>query len=739
MERSGALQRVLPGGGIPAGGLRRFGTASAATPAKATRNRYEFGGVTRMRTHWALLSLAILVAGCATAPPSEYVKDGQAYGVTKGTFHGRWWNYYERGESFLAGGFYQEAAADFQQALAGRSRDSWNARTYGMHFVEYFPNRELGVAYFHLGRVDDAEPLLAASLQQVDTARAHDYLDRVKKAKLAKGELTDSTAPTVESSLTDGAVLSTREVPVEIHASDDLAVSIVELNGRRLHQRGSAAEVAFADELLLEEGEHTVSIRAGDLADRESARDVTLKVDLTGPAVGILEPPPNLATDAATVRLRGAAIDANGVVSVRLGDGMLQEAPAGAPRMEFESDLPLKDGENRFVVVARDVAGNETFASVTVLKTQPQNLASFLMNLPNRLLAPLRFLNVKFQAPPRYYPELAGRARFAAETPAAEPVRIELKFPKGGGDYRKNEIKVTGRVLAATSVKALEINNQRFELASAPVVEFSKRVPIARGENTIQVRAVDAEGHEAKEAVEVTGRQLVLDSPESKMSLAVLAFGGAAEEGLRQSLRAQTESRVLEAGRFDVVERVRLAEVLQEQQLSAALGDPDRAIELHKLVPATAFLVGEVIDRGQELEIYTRVISTETGRIWAPVDAHITDKGDDAQVRLAVDALADGLRRAFPRVPGEIVKIDGANVIANIGKEDGIREGMYLYVVHEEPPVVDESTGEVLIEENVIPVGRARITQVSDKASKAEAVQREEGTNLEAGMPAVTM
>lgn len=692
-----------------------------------------------MRKHWVLITLTALVAACATTSP-EYVKEGQSYGVTKGTFHGRWWNYYERGNSFLSGGFYDKAESDLKQALDARSRDSWNARTYGLHFVEYFPNRELGVVYFQQGKLDEAEQYLTASLAQVDTARAHDYLDRVKKAKLEKGQLTDASAPTIETSLHDGLVLSSREVPIDIRAQDDLAVLRVEVNGKRLHQRGSAADVAFKDSLLLDEGEHTVSVRAGDLADREGARDVNVKVDLTGPALGIFEPGSTVATDAATARLKGAAVDANGVASVRLGDTVLVDKPGGEARVEFESDLPLKDGKNDFVIVAKDIAGNETYASVSILKTKPQNLASFLIELPDRLLQPLSFMKVRFNQPAKFYPGLAGRVRFAADTPAAtEPLRIELKFPKTGGDYRKNELKVTGRVLSNSRVEALEINNTRFDLVSAPTVEFSKRIPIARGENVIGVKAEDDQGHKAEQSVSVTGRQLVLDSPESKMSLAVLAFGGESEDALRQSLRAQTESQIIEAGRFDVVERTRLAEVLQEQQLSAALGDPDRAIELHKLVPATAFLVGEVIERGNELEVYTRAISTETGRIWAPLDTHIADKNDPKQVQFGIDAIAQGLRAAFPRVPGEIVKIEGQNVVANVGKEDGVREGMYLYVVHEEPPVVDESTGEVLIDGNFTPIGRARITQVFDKASKAEAVKREEGTTLEAGMPAVTM
>lgn len=139
------------------------------------------------------LVAGLIVAGCAGQ--QVLTKNGQEYGATKGVFHGRWWNYYERGVSYLAGEFYTEAEADFRKALEGRSRDTWQARQYGLHFTEYFPNRELGVVCFKTGRLDEAEKCLQDSLAQVDTDRAQYFLAEVKRAKIAKGELKDTSAP----------------------------------------------------------------------------------------------------------------------------------------------------------------------------------------------------------------------------------------------------------------------------------------------------------------------------------------------------------------------------------------------------------------------------------------------------------------------------------------------------------------------------------------------------------------
>ena len=76
----------------------------------------------RTRRFGIAVSMCLLAAGCATQEGA--VREGRQYGVTEGVFHGRWWNYYERGASYLAGQFYEEAAADFAQAVTEDSRQA---------------------------------------------------------------------------------------------------------------------------------------------------------------------------------------------------------------------------------------------------------------------------------------------------------------------------------------------------------------------------------------------------------------------------------------------------------------------------------------------------------------------------------------------------------------------------------------------------------------------------------------
>src|SRR4030065_430016 len=103
--------------------------------------------------------LMLLSIGCASTTPvatdswREYFKTGRSKEeITKefNLYRGKWWNHYTRGRWYAEGGFYEEAIADYKKAIEIRSKDSRAARSYGLHFWDYFARRELGIAYYEL-------------------------------------------------------------------------------------------------------------------------------------------------------------------------------------------------------------------------------------------------------------------------------------------------------------------------------------------------------------------------------------------------------------------------------------------------------------------------------------------------------------------------------------------------------------------------------------------------------------
>jgi len=93
---------------------------------------------------------------------------------------GKWYNFYDQGLDLMKTGKWTQAIGKFREALKIKSEDAQRIRTYGMHFIEYYPHRETGICFYELGQYEKARVQLQISLRQSYSARAMDYLQRIK-------------------------------------------------------------------------------------------------------------------------------------------------------------------------------------------------------------------------------------------------------------------------------------------------------------------------------------------------------------------------------------------------------------------------------------------------------------------------------------------------------------------------------------------------------------------------------
>ena len=111
----------------------------------------------QFKTLWSVSLLILCLSGCAVEQGNVYQKGGKKYGVTpEMTWREKWWDYYQRGVSYAEGEYWQEAIADFQAAIRKRQNDERQARTYGLHFLDYFAHRDLGIVYYRLKQFPEA-------------------------------------------------------------------------------------------------------------------------------------------------------------------------------------------------------------------------------------------------------------------------------------------------------------------------------------------------------------------------------------------------------------------------------------------------------------------------------------------------------------------------------------------------------------------------------------------------------
>ncbi len=175
---------------------------------------------------------------------------------------------------------------------------------------------------------------------------------------------------------------------------------------------------------------------------------------------------------------------------------------------------------------------------------------------------------------------------------------------------------------------------------------------------------------------------------------------------------------LVQAGRFDVVERSLLEKILKEQELPMyGIVDSKNAAKTGMIVGAKVVITGSVMKLRQFTEVSARLINVEDGSIIAAekVKSDSTSKLEDL-----VSQMVDKIVLDFP-LEGYIVQRDDNSVLIDIGRLGGAKVGKKFVVYKEGKVIKHPKTGEVLDIERV-EIGEVEITSVKDKTSSANIV-----------------
>jgi len=115
---------------------------------------------------------------------------------------GKWYNFYEDGLKEMETGNWAKAIEYFKEAVKTQYQDTKKIKTYGMHFIEYFPHREIGICFYHLGKNDVADRELRLSLQHEYSARAQEYLAKVSGQPFIQMPIQTPVKPVEEKKIT---------------------------------------------------------------------------------------------------------------------------------------------------------------------------------------------------------------------------------------------------------------------------------------------------------------------------------------------------------------------------------------------------------------------------------------------------------------------------------------------------------------------------------------------------------
>ena len=630
-----------------------------------------------------LVLLLVLAAGCATKQP-VYEKDGVRYGVTQGPFRGRWWNYYERGRSFLDGGFYAEARRDFALALRERDRDQRWARTYGLHFApQYFPNREYGVALYGAGDFTGALDALERSYAQQPSARAAYYLREVRKALSTD----DTTPPALEVTPSGGeGAVSNRSVDLAIDASDTSYVASIAVDGRPLEIGKPAATVHEQAVMTARPGSNDILVRAVDVAGNVAEKRVFFSGDFDGPVVSFDEPVslPGVVS--------GVVADPAGVTALTVAGVDAALSPGADGMTRFRVELAAKDLKAPLSFSARDGLGNASRGTVPlgVLHVAEIPTGLVLASGPVTVhLAP--HVTALFQG---------GQLVAVARTPdTGTAPSVHFGNLAEGQRYLMDEIVVDLEVSGPAGIKRVTINGTSVAcLPGRTHQRVSRRVALPKeGPATIRAVVEDASGARGETSVTVQRALTDVEQLSNKLSLALL---GNIWEGPNRGTDAEETfisdelTRVLyEQGRFDLLSRDALPQILTEQELAAALGGRNGALPLRDLVPAELMVAGLVRRDTDSIEIILEAISPDTSQLMGYADVAGTAKTKDELCALVAD-LALRFTQDFPKVQGDVADVRSqTKIYATLSRADRVRPNMKCLICRHGPPVIDPATG----------------------------------------------
>lgn len=185
--------------------------------------------------------------------------------------------------------------------------------------------------------------------------------------------------------------------------------------------------------------------------------------------------------------------------------------------------------------------------------------------------------------------------------------------------------------------------------------------------------AVPAPAEDAKEA-------------DGRLRVAVVRFD--VGKGLSVDADAFTDAlstALQKQGGFVCIERRRISKVIEEKRLQSALGDPDRAVGLGKLLGADALVHGSVGRLGSEYVAVCHMVDVRTGKVLVSSGARC--KGGGSLSSLAVQAAGEILA-AFPPM-GCILKLQkeasgGTVAIVDLGKGKGVTAKSKLVALDEQ-------------------------------------------------------
>jgi sugar lactone lactonase YvrE/TolB-like protein len=188
-------------------------------------------------------------------------------------------------------------------------------------------------------------------------------------------------------------------------------------------------------------------------------------------------------------------------------------------------------------------------------------------------------------------------------------------------------------------------------------------------------------------------------------------------------------------GRFEVVERQALQEVIEEQQLGlTGVIDVNTAAQLGRVLGATYIVTGAVISHKQGIDLNVKIIETENATI------KVADRLAARSVGAMSNKIGPFVAQLVSKFPlrGFIIHEKGNTFILDVGKSVGAKVGMKFEVYREGEIIKHPVSGEILGVEK-IHTGVLKVTEVQEKLAFAKVIAQKTNETVAVGQNVVSI
>lgn len=639
----------------------------------------------------SILCMIILfcLASCAVSHGPVYVKDGKKYGVVRGNFTDRWYDYYERGLSYKEGAYYKEALSDIDHALKIKPHDQRWVNTYGMHFIDYYPHREKGIIYFFMGDYKRSEDELLLSMHHAPSAKASYFLDKVR-IKMMRNEKKAVTSPRIDILCPP----DTREESVELRGfvSDECYVSGIFIQGGINLIDASGQHMSFSKQLTLPEGHHQFLVEATNLMGGHSEKTVDVHIDRSGPSIMMTHLVPGIKID-------GYVTDRSPITSFTVdGDERVDTITDGRFSIKWAPGL------ERHVIGAVDALGNHT---------------ALVMDYPDTTSA-LQDVYIMQER------QIANNGMVVSDSgegvsPSSHSIHVTVDGFSDPVVSYKPSINIKGRITSEQTLASVTIAAEDVSLAHLStdsedgpralghILSFNQSVSLKEGINRVAISATDASGNVYEREMILVRKIPCVLKIENRFALKVHplderikkyenpfvnwlfghmpVFRGYArfmDPVQCQMFRQHLEQDILTRKRFQLV-------ALDQSEVMATGTEGSRGIPASSdHIFADALLLGNSCVDRDGTEVTVRLIDLKTFEEIVVKDV-FSVTSDSETIKSMALALSEKFHQALPVVRGSIETINGREV--GVAFENGtVRKGWPLFVYTDQVDRDDRTT-----------------------------------------------